>query len=81
MEQIQLPKNGRAWWKKMGIDIQPTEEEVRHNLAPGSNIDGLLAAQEARDARRLIEVGTRTSDMEAVEIGRAKLRMALGKDD
>lgn len=51
MEQVQLPKNGRAWWKKLDIDVQPTE------------------------------AGTRNKDPEAVTIGRAKLRMALGKDD
>ena len=82
MEQIQLPNDGRSWWKKLlGIEVQPTEGEIKNNMAPGSNVDKLLADQEAKDARRLIEVGTRTNDPEAARIGRAKLRMALGKDD
>ncbi len=82
MEQIQLPNDGRSWWKKLlGIKVQPTEGEIKNNMAPGSNVDELLAAQEAKDARRLIEIGTRTGNTEALNVGRTKLRVALGKDD
>lgn len=82
MEQIQLPNDGRSWWKKLlGIDVEPTEGEIKNNMSPGSNVDKLLAAQEAKDARRLIEIGTRTRNIEALNVGRTKLRVALGKDD
>lgn len=82
MEQIQLPNDGRSWWKKLlGIDVQPTEGEIKNNMALGSNIEKLLAAQEAKDARRLIEIGTRTGNAEALDVGRTKLRVALGKDN
>ncbi len=82
MEQIQLPNDGKTWWKKLlGIEVQPTEGEIKNNLAPGSNTEELLAAQEAKDARRLIEIGTRTGNTEALNVGRTKLRVALGKDD
>lgn len=82
MEQIQLPSDGRSWWKKLlGIEVQPTEGEIKNNMASGSNVEKLLADQEVRDARRLIESGTRTGDGEMVKVGRAKLRVASGKDD
>mgnify|MGYP001578848096 CR=1 FL=1 len=82
MEQIQLPNDGRSWLKKLlGIDVEPTEGEIKNNMAPGSNVDKLLAAQEAKDARRLIEIGPRTGNTEALNVGRTKLRVALGKDD
>ena len=58
MEQIQLPNDGRSWLKKLlGIDVEPTEGEIKNNMAPGSNPDNLLASQEAKDAGRLIELG------------------------
>jgi len=80
MEQIQLPKNGRAWWGKQGINIQPTEGEIKNNIPAGSDVEKMLAHQEVQDATRLIQAGTRTGDAETVRVGRAKLRMALGKD-
>jgi len=82
MEQIELPEDGKKWWQKLlGIEIKLTEGEIRNNMAPGSNPGKLLASQEVRDARRLIEIGERTNDPDALKIGRERLRTAHGKDD
>ena len=81
-EQVELPKNGASWWKKLlGIDIKPTAGEIKNNMANGSSPSKLLASQEAKDAQRLIEIGNRTKDSNALKIGRKRLKEVLGKDD
>lgn len=81
-EQVQLPNDGRSWWKKiLGIDVQPTQGEINNNMALGSDPEKLLASQEAKDASRLIQLGIRTKDPEAVKIGQKRLRTALGKTE
>lgn len=68
--------DGARWWDKLlGLKPKLTEGE-RRQIAPGSDADKYLAAQEVTDARRLI----RTGDPEAVEIGQARLRVALSRE-
>jgi hypothetical protein len=70
-EQVELPKDGKSWWKKLlGIDIKPTAGEIKNNMANGSSPQNLLASQEAKDAQRLIEIGNRTKNPEALKIGK-----------
>lgn len=80
-DRIKLPCDGRSWWENLGIKIKPTDEELKHNMAPGSNVEKFCASEEATDARRLIEIGTRTGDDEMVKIGRQRMRMAMGKTE
>ncbi|MBI5358234.1 hypothetical protein HZB69_01220 [Candidatus Amesbacteria bacterium] len=81
-EQVQLPNDGKRWWKKiLGIEVKPTVGEIKNNMAPGSSPKKLLASQEAKDARRLIELGNRTNDPEAMRIGRERMRTALRKTE
>jgi len=76
--QLDLPKDGKTWWKKRGIEISLCDGE-KINMAPGSDAEKLLASQEAIDARRLIQLGNSTKDDDMKRIGQQRLRIVLGK--
>ncbi len=62
------PVDGGSWWKKLlGVNLVGNSQQ--------------LADQEIVDARRLISIGIKTNDPEAIRIGKARLRIALGKGD
>lgn len=66
-----------SWWNKL-LGKQPRATEGELKTARNGEEDWQLA-QEKQDARRLIEMGTRTKDPQTVKVGQARLRFALGK--
>jgi hypothetical protein len=71
-------KDGRRWWNKlMGHDPVVTEGE---QVTMVGDKEQWLSSQEHKDARRLIEIGSRTNDIEMVKIGQAKMRYLLGRE-
>lgn len=71
-------KGGSMWWNELlGISPELTQGELD---LKSSSPENWLAAQEHQDARRLIEIGIRNNDPEALNIGRARLRMLTGRE-
>lgn len=74
---MQEKKDGTAWWEKV-LGIKPGLTSGELGMMAGDE-DAWQTSQEQMDAMRLIDIGKRTEDAETLEIGRARMRMLLGR--